>query len=82
MRFVQVCKVKYISMVLKTCVCFLQETYGSFDYTSLLYLSDYGVDFGGGRFVFMDSSSNRTVEPRAGKYTHWFRIQIVNVLQV
>ncbi|XP_056627596.1 urotensin-2 receptor 2 [Triplophysa dalaica] len=44
-----------------------KETYGSFDYTSLLYLSDYGVDFGGGRFVFMDSSSNRTVEPRAGR---------------
>lgn len=44
-----------------------KETYGSFDYTSLLYLSDYGVDFGGGRFVFMDSSSNKTVEPRAGR---------------
>ncbi|XP_039596680.1 urotensin-2 receptor 2 [Polypterus senegalus] len=42
-------------------------TYGSFDYTSLLYLSDYGVDFGGGRFVFMDGSHNRTVEPRAGR---------------
>ncbi|XP_007259239.3 urotensin-2 receptor 2 [Astyanax mexicanus] len=42
-------------------------TYGSFDYTSLLYLTDYGVDFGGGRFVFMDSNSNRTVEPRAGR---------------
>lgn len=44
-----------------------KETYGSFDYTSLLYLSDYGVDFGGGRFVFMDSSSNKSVEPRAGR---------------
>ncbi|XP_066560975.1 2-oxoglutarate and iron-dependent oxygenase domain-containing protein 3 isoform X1 [Amia ocellicauda] len=42
-------------------------TYGSFDYTSLLYLSDYGVDFGGGRFIFMDTSANRTVEPRAGR---------------
>ncbi|XP_072522907.1 2-oxoglutarate and iron-dependent oxygenase domain-containing protein 3 isoform X2 [Salminus brasiliensis] len=42
-------------------------TYGSFDYTSLLYLTDYGVDFGGGRFIFMDPNSNRTVEPRAGK---------------
>ncbi|XP_056325916.1 urotensin-2 receptor 2 isoform X1 [Danio aesculapii] len=42
-----------------------KETYGSFDYTSLLYLSDYGLDFGGGRFVFMDPNSNRTVEPRA-----------------
>ncbi|MEJ1284148.1 2-oxoglutarate and iron-dependent oxygenase domain containing 3 [Cricetulus griseus] len=41
-------------------------TYGSFDYTSLLYLSDYLEDFGGGRFVFMEEGSNRTVEPRAG----------------
>ncbi|MGH0127926.1 UNVERIFIED_CONTAM: hypothetical protein FKN15_039283 [Acipenser sinensis] len=40
-------------------------TYGSFDYTSLLYLSDYGSDFGGGRFVFMDGVANRTVEPRS-----------------
>uniref|UniRef100_A0A8C2G8F7 Urotensin-2 receptor 2 n=1 Tax=Cyprinus carpio TaxID=7962 RepID=A0A8C2G8F7_CYPCA len=44
-----------------------KETYGSFDYTSLLYLSDYGLEFGGGCFVFMDPSSNRTVEPRAGR---------------
>ncbi|NXE15143.1 OGFD3 protein, partial [Lophotis ruficrista] len=42
-------------------------TYGSFDYTSLLYLSDYAEDFGGGRFVFMDAGSNKTVEPRAGR---------------
>lgn len=42
-------------------------TYGSFDYTSLLYLSDYAEDFGGGRFVFMDEGSNKTIEPRAGK---------------
>ncbi|KAF3853165.1 hypothetical protein F7725_013853, partial [Dissostichus mawsoni] len=42
-------------------------TYGSFDYTSLLYLSDYGSDFSGGRFIFMDPNGNRTVEPRAGR---------------
>ncbi|KAL2078203.1 hypothetical protein ACEWY4_025888 [Coilia grayii] len=42
-------------------------TYGSFDYTSLLYLSDFGTDFGGGRFIFMDATGNRTVEPRAGR---------------
>ncbi|XP_061665391.1 urotensin-2 receptor 2 [Syngnathoides biaculeatus] len=42
-------------------------TYGSFDYTSLLYLSDYGVDFTGGRFVFMDQDGNKTVEPKAGR---------------
>nr|XP_020477654.1 2-oxoglutarate and iron-dependent oxygenase domain-containing protein 3 isoform X2 [Monopterus albus] len=44
-----------------------KETYGSFDYTSLLYLSDYGYDFTGGRFVFMDQNGNRTVEPRTGR---------------
>ncbi|KAB0397797.1 hypothetical protein E2I00_012863 [Balaenoptera physalus] len=42
-------------------------TYGSFDYTSLLYLSDYLDDFGGGRFVFMEEGANKTVEPRAGR---------------
>lgn len=41
-------------------------TYGSFDYTSLLYLSDYLDDFGGGRFVFVEEGANTTVEPRAG----------------
>lgn len=42
-------------------------TYGSFDYTSLLYLTDYSTDFTGGRFIFMDKDGNRTVEPRAGR---------------
>ncbi|XP_032899893.1 2-oxoglutarate and iron-dependent oxygenase domain-containing protein 3 isoform X1 [Amblyraja radiata] len=42
-------------------------TYGSFDYTSLLYLSDYKIDFGGGKFVFVDELVNRTVEPRIGR---------------
>ncbi|XP_037666646.1 2-oxoglutarate and iron-dependent oxygenase domain-containing protein 3 [Choloepus didactylus] len=42
-------------------------TYGSFDYTSLLYLSDYLTDFGGGRFVFVEEGANRTVEPRTGR---------------
>ena len=48
-------------------MCFCQETYGSFDYTSLLYLTDYGKDFTGGRFVFVDKDANRTVEPRVGE---------------
>ena len=44
-----------------------QETYESFHYTSLLYLSDYGHDFHGGRFIFVDGdNTNRTVEPRKG----------------
>ncbi|XP_075702598.1 2-oxoglutarate and iron-dependent oxygenase domain-containing protein 3 isoform X1 [Rhinoderma darwinii] len=42
-------------------------TYGSFDYTSLLYLSDYSKDFGGGRFIFIDEKTNSTVEPRLGR---------------
>ncbi|XP_027547721.1 2-oxoglutarate and iron-dependent oxygenase domain-containing protein 3 isoform X2 [Neopelma chrysocephalum] len=50
-------------------------TYGSFDYTSLLYLSDYSQDFGGGRFVFLDADSNKTVEPRAA----WMDVQGLDV---
>ena len=46
--------------------CLFQITYGSFHYTSLLYLTEYGKDFTGGRFVFVDADTNRTVEPRAG----------------
>jgi hypothetical protein len=41
--------------------------YGSFVYTGLLYLNDYGRDFQGGRFAFLDGSANRTVEPRSGR---------------
>lgn len=44
-----------------------KETYESFHYTSLLYLTDYGEEFGGGRFVFIDKDSNKTVEPRRGR---------------
>lgn len=44
-----------------------QETYETFHFTSLLYLSDYGTEFEGGRFVFVDDDRrNRTVEPRKG----------------
>jgi len=45
-----------------------KETYGSFHYTSLLYLTDYGTDFTGGRFTFVDEGGyNTTVEPRLGR---------------
>lgn len=45
-----------------------KETYESFHYTTLLYLADYGRDFQGGRFVFVDSDkANRTIEPRKGR---------------
>ncbi|XP_052791314.1 2-oxoglutarate and iron-dependent oxygenase domain-containing protein 3-like [Mya arenaria] len=42
-------------------------TYGSFFYTSLLYLTTYGTDFTGGRFIFTDQGHNMTVEPRLGR---------------
>ncbi|XP_066942858.1 2-oxoglutarate and iron-dependent oxygenase domain-containing protein 3-like isoform X1 [Macrobrachium rosenbergii] len=44
-----------------------KETYTSFHYTSLLYLTDYGHSFDGGRFIFIDKDSNKTVEPRSGR---------------
>ncbi|XP_011499007.1 PREDICTED: 2-oxoglutarate and iron-dependent oxygenase domain-containing protein 3-like [Ceratosolen solmsi marchali] len=45
-----------------------KETYKSFHYTSLLYLSDYGRDFEGGRFIYIDKNGvNTTVEPRKGR---------------
>ncbi|XP_030840381.1 2-oxoglutarate and iron-dependent oxygenase domain-containing protein 3-like [Strongylocentrotus purpuratus] len=44
-----------------------KKTYETFDYTSLLYLTDYDVDFKGGRFVFIDDKANSTVEPKLGR---------------
>lgn len=48
-----------------------KDTYESFHYTALLYLSDYSVDFTGGRFVFLDpykkTTHNVTIEPRMGR---------------
>ncbi|KAI4472193.1 prolyl hydroxylase-related [Holotrichia oblita] len=48
-----------------------KDTYGSFFYTSLLYLTDYGVDFSGGRLIFLDGKPtkpfNVTLEPRRGR---------------
>merc|ERR1712240_108331 len=46
-----------------------KETYPSFHYTSLLYLSEYKRDFTGGRFMFIDEGSklNRSVEPKDGR---------------
>ncbi|XP_015587769.1 2-oxoglutarate and iron-dependent oxygenase domain-containing protein 3 isoform X2 [Cephus cinctus] len=45
-----------------------KETYESFHYTSLLYLNDFGRDFEGGRFLFVDKNNvNTTVEPRKGR---------------
>jgi len=44
-----------------------KKTYGTFHYTSLLYLNNYGDDFSGGRFIFVDKDLNRTVEPKLGR---------------
>ncbi|KAL5018463.1 hypothetical protein ScPMuIL_004185 [Solemya velum] len=44
-----------------------KETYGSFHYTSLLYLTTYGQEFTGGRFIFIDPDKNRTVEPKLAR---------------
>ncbi|XP_014671387.1 PREDICTED: 2-oxoglutarate and iron-dependent oxygenase domain-containing protein 3-like isoform X2 [Priapulus caudatus] len=44
-----------------------KETYGSFFYTSLLYLTNHNIDYTGGRFIFNDADANRTVEPRTGR---------------
>ncbi|XP_037292383.1 2-oxoglutarate and iron-dependent oxygenase domain-containing protein 3 [Manduca sexta] len=44
-----------------------KETYSSFHFTTLLYLNDFGVDFEGGRFVFIDNAVNRTIEPRKAR---------------
>lgn len=46
--------------------------YGSFDYTALVYLSDYGLQFQGGEFVFVDSPSKQyTVQPRKGRVVYF-----------
>lgn len=44
-----------------------KKTYGSFYYTSLVYLTDFGKNFTGGRFIFADKDGNHTVEPRTGR---------------
>ena len=41
--------------------------YGSFDYTALIYLADYGKDFAGGQFIFDDLKRNVTIEPKKGR---------------
>jgi hypothetical protein len=70
LRTISIIKEQVLPLI--ACILFkeffsFQETYESFHYTSLLYLSDYGRDFHGGRFVFIDGdNTNRTVEPRKG----------------
>jgi len=44
-----------------------KETYESFHYTSLVYLTDYGKDFWGGEFVFVDKKYNMTIQPKLGR---------------
>ncbi|ETV71421.1 hypothetical protein H257_13305 [Aphanomyces astaci] len=38
-----------------------------YDYSGLLYLADYGVEFTGGLFAFLDKDKNITVEPAQGR---------------
>ena len=40
---------------------------GSYDYSALLYLSDYSVDFQGGKFAFCHDDVAKVVEPRMGR---------------
>jgi hypothetical protein len=40
---------------------------GYFDYSALVYLSTFGVDFEGGRFAFKDAMGDEIVEPKAGR---------------
>lgn len=46
-----------------------KKQYGTFAYTTLLYLNEQGRDFQGGNFAFLDENSNRnfTVRPRPGR---------------
>lgn len=50
-----------------------KETYSSFHYTSLLYLSDFRREFDGGRFIFVDENKaenttlNSSIEPKKGR---------------
>lgn len=49
-----------------------KETYESFHYTSLVYLTDFGIDFNGGRFIFVNgiegkNQSKSSVEPKKGR---------------
>ncbi|RXG53668.1 2-oxoglutarate and iron-dependent oxygenase domain-containing protein 3 [Armadillidium vulgare] len=41
--------------------------YSSSDYTTHLYLTDFNYHFKGGRLVYVDKSSNKTVEPKVGR---------------
>ena len=43
------------------------EQYGSFVYTSLLYLTDAGRDFEGGAFQFLGAESVADVQPAKGR---------------
>ncbi|KDO27586.1 hypothetical protein SPRG_06854 [Saprolegnia parasitica CBS 223.65] len=38
-----------------------------YDYSGLVYLSDYGIDFTGGLFAFIDDTKNHTFEPARGR---------------
>ena len=39
-----------------------REQYGTFEATALIYLSEWGDEFEGGEFVFVDTAANRTID--------------------
>lgn len=41
------------------------------DYSGLLYLTDYGLDFEGGRLEFHDGDENHYVEPRRNRFVYF-----------
>ena len=40
---------------------------GYYDYSAVIYLSTYGLDFDGGQFIFFDTDCDEVIEPRAGR---------------
>ena len=44
-----------------------KENTKHYDYSSLLYLSDYGEEFTGGLFSFIDGDNETAVEPARGR---------------
>lgn len=44
-----------------------KENTRHYDYSGLLYLADYGEDFTGGLFSFIDNSTETVVEPARGR---------------
>ena len=44
-----------------------------YDYSGLVYLSDYDIEFTGGLFSFIDDGQFNTIEPAQGNSTRYFK---------